>query len=293
MTHRLPPLNTLRTFEAAARHLSFTQASTELNVTPSAISHQIKLLEDNLGVRLFRRENNRLLLTDAGCYLLPECTASFGRLLEVTQRVRDLGNGRSLNIALRPYFAQKWLMPRIGQFWQRHPEIELVLQHNLSSVAGEGIDLVIAWGDGHFPGMESHLLVNGDMTPVCHPSLLQRYGGSMRPCDLVEQVLLDEENTQNWDVWLAQAGVPSLVPRKRMSIDDTNVRLHATIDGQGFSLTCLSLLQRELNEATLVAPFATVLPHYSYYLLYKTDVLSNPKAKTFIDWLLAEVQATG
>ncbi|MNP57744.1 Glycine cleavage system transcriptional activator [compost metagenome] len=111
----------------------------------------------------------------------------------------------------------------------------------------------------------------------------------MTPADLAEQVLLDEENTENWQLWLARAGVPDLTPRKRMSIDDTNVRLHATIDGQGFSLTCPTLLQRELQEGILIAPFTTVLPHYSYYLLYKPDVLANPKAKTFIDWLLAQL----
>lgn len=290
MTNRLPPLNTLKTFEVAARHLSFTQASLELNVTPSAISHQIKLLEENLGVRLFRRENNRLLLTDAGSYLLPECSRSFAHLLEVTQKVRDLGNGRPLTIALRPYFAQKWLMPRVPSFWQQHPEIELSLHHTIqfSPTSLDACDIAIAWASGHFPGLESHLLVNGDLTPVCSPATAKTLGSPPTAAALAGQVLLDEETSDNWDRWLELAGQPRLKPFKRVSIDDTNVRLHAAIDGQGFILTCLSLLERELSEGTLVAPFPTALPHYSYYLLYRPDVLSNPQARIFIDWLKAQ-----
>lgn len=287
MINRLPPLNTLKTFEVAARHLSFTQASLELNVTPSAISHQIKLLEESLGVRLFRRENNRLLLTDAGNYLLPECTRSFSHLLEVTQRVREVGTGRPLTIALRPYFAQKWLMPRASLFWQQHPDIELSLHHTIqfSPTSLDACDIAIAWGSGLFPGLESYLLVNGDLTPVCNASVLKRLGETPDVSSLTGQVLLDEESPENWDRWLELSGQPRLKPFKRVSIDDTNVRLHAALDGQGIMLTCLSLLERELREGTLIAPFPCVLPSYSYYLLYRPDVLSNPKAQIFIDWL--------
>ncbi|MFV3372465.1 LysR substrate-binding domain-containing protein [Pseudomonas sp. NY15435] len=290
MTNRLPPLNTLKTFEVAARHLSFTQASLELNVTPSAISHQIKLLEENLGIRLFRRENNRLLLTDAGSYLLPECSRTFAHLLDVTQKVRELGNGRPLSIALRPYFAQKWLMPRVSSFWQQHPEIELSLHHTIqfSPTSLDTYDIAIAWASGHFPGLESYLLVNGDLTPVCSPRTLTALGEPVTAASLAGQVLLDEETPDNWDRWLEMAGQPRLKPFKRVSIDDTNVRLHAAIDGQGFILTCLSLLDRELSEGTLVAPFHTALPHYSYYLLYRPDVLNNPQARIFIEWLKAQ-----
>lgn len=291
MNNRTPPLNTLKTFEAAARHLSFTQASLELNVTPSAISHQIKLLEENLGVRLFRRENNRLLLTEAGSYLLPECTRSFAHLYEVTQRVRELGNHRPLTIALRPYFAQKWLMPRISTFWQQHPEVQLSFHHTIqfSATSLDSCDIAIAWGNGNFPGLESHLLVNGDLTPVCSPTVAAQLGNPANPSQLAEQVLLDEERPDNWDNWLALAGEARMKPGKRVAIDDTNVRLHAALDGQGLTLTCLSLLDRELHEGTLVAPFPQALPHYSYYLLYRQDVLYTPGAQSLIDWL--KVQA--
>lgn len=290
MPQRLPPLNTLRTFEVAARCLSFTQASLELHVTPSAISHQIKLLEDDLGVRLFRRDNNRLLLTDAGAYLLPQCATLFTELMNAAQKVREMGMGRPLNIALRPYFAQKWLLPRMADFWQKHPDIELALHHTIHMPAftDDSIDLAIAWSDGNFPGLESRLLVNGDLTPVCNPRILKPNHGNLSPDLLADHVLLDEETPANWDRWLELAGIAKLRPRKRIGIDDTNVRLHAAVDGQGFMLTCLSLLERELREGILVAPFDLALPHYSYYLIYKSDSATNQKTQTFIDWLMAQ-----
>lgn len=290
MPQRLPPLNTLRTFEVAARCLSFTQASLELHVTPSAISHQIKLLEDDLGVRLFRRDNNRLLLTDAGAYLLPQCATLFNELMNAAQKVREMGMGRPLNIALRPYFAQKWLLPRMADFWQKHPDIELALHHtiHIPAFADDSIDLAIAWSDGNFPGLESRLLVNGDLTPVCNPRILKPNHGNLSPDLLADHVLLDEETPANWDRWLELAGIAKLRPRKRIGIDDTNVRLHAAVDGQGFMLTCLSLLARELREGILVAPFDLALPHYSYYLIYKSDSATNQKTQTFIDWLMAQ-----
>ncbi len=293
MPQRLPQLNTLRTFEVAARHRSFTQAATELHVTPSAISHQIKLLEDELGIRLFRRENNKLLLTEAGVYLMQECTAVFERLAAIAQGVRKFGSEKKLNIALRPYFAQKWLMPRIGSFWEMHPEVELALHHTIKepSFADGAIDIWICWGDGNFPNLVSALLVNGDLTPVCSPRILQAYDAPLSPAILADHCLLDEELPDNWNRWLEIAGQPTLTPRKRVSIDDTNVRLHAAIDGQGFLLTCLSLLQRELKEGILVAPFDCALPHYSYYAVYKNEILDNPKARAFIEWLQGSAAA--
>lgn len=288
MSQRLPPLNTLRAFEVAARNLSFTQAALELHVTPSAVSHQIKILEDDLGVRLFRRENNKLLLTDAGACLVKECTSIFARLAVITQQVREHGSGSKLNIALRPYFAQNWFMPRVVSFWERHPDIDLALHHTikLPSPSDAAIDIAIVWGDGNFPDFDSRLLINGDLTPVCSPRILRSHGARLTPDILRDHVLLDEESPANWDLWLESAGQPKLRPRKRISIDDTNVRLHAAIDGQGFALTCLSLMGRELKEGQLVAPFDYALSRYSYYMIYKHQVVENPKARAFIDWLV-------
>ncbi len=292
---RLPPLNSLRVFETAARHLSFTQAALELHVTPSAVSHQIKLLEDDIGVKLFRRENNKILLTEAGACLLEECTSIFLRLTSVMQKVRDRGASQKLNIALRPYFAQKWLIPHIGDFWESHPGIELALHHMIKapSFSDGSIDIAIIWGDGNFPDLSTRLLVNGDLTPVCSPRLIAPQAVPPSPEILAAHTLLDEETPDNWDRWLKSSGHPDLRPRKRIGIDDTNVRLHAAINGQGVLLTCLSLLEPELREGILVAPFEYQMPHYSYYLAHRPEILdTNPAARVFIDWLVSHTART-
>lgn len=292
MSRRLPPLNALRSFEAAARCLSFTQAAAELHVTPSAVSHQVKLMEDDLGTRLFRRDNNRLLLTEAGMYLLPRCTAIFEQLSDLAQGVRGMNAPRPLNLSLRPYFAQKWLLPRLADFWKRYPQIDVSLHHSIQppTFASDQFDLAVVWGDGQFPGLEARLLVNGDLIPVCHPSIL---GGArtVSPEVLAEHVLLDEEAPHNWDRWLEAAGAAHVKPRRRISIDDTNVRLHAAIDRQGFMLTCLSMIERELKEGILIAPFRTALPHYGYYLVYRKDAETKDGVRTFVEWIVA--QASG
>lgn len=290
MSERLPPLNNLRAFEIAARHLSFTQAAFELHITPSAVSHQIKLLEDEIGVKLFRRDNNRLLLTDAGAYLLEECTYIFQRLTSATQKVREHGVGRKLHIALRPYFAQKWLVPHIGDFWEKYPDIEISLRHTIEipEFSDRSVDIAIVWGDGNFPNFQRQLVVNGDLTPVCSPRLLSLESRTHASRLLTQSTLLDEETSDVWDQWLKLAGYEHLVPHKRISIDDTNVRLHAAINGQGILLTCLSMLKQELRDGTLVAPFKYSMPRYSYYILYRGDIHDeNHSAQVFIDWLMA------
>lgn len=157
---------------------------------------------------------------------MPRCAAIFEQLIDVAQSVRDMNAARPLNLSLRPYFAQKWLMPRLVDFWERHPEIEFSLHHTIQtpSFAKERVDVAIVWGDGQFPGLESRLLLNGDLTPLCHPSVL---GENCVPTLelLAHQVLLDEESPHNWNRWLELAGAGDVRPRRHISIDDTNVRL--------------------------------------------------------------------
>jgi DNA-binding transcriptional LysR family regulator len=290
MSVRLPPLNNLRAFEIAARYLSFTQAASELHITPSAVSHQIKLLEDEIGVKLFRRDNNRLLLTEAGTYLMEECSHIFQRLEAATQKVREHGVGRKLQIVLRPYFAQKWLIPHIGGFWEKYPDIEISLRHSAETpdFLDTSVDLAIVWGDGNFTGLESQLVATGDLTPVCSPRLVSSVPADRTSAVLEQSTLLDEDTSENWDQWLKLAGYEGLIPRKRLSIDDTNVRLHAAINGQGVMLTCLSLLGQELRDGVLVAPFKCAMPHYSYYVVYRSGTDDKDQSlNVFVQWLMA------
>lgn len=293
MPQRLPSLNALRVFEAAGRHLSFTQAALELHVTQSAISHQIKLLEEDLGTRLFQREGTKLLLTEDGEQLLPALSRLFAEMVAAVDAVRVSTRQRPLDILLRPYFAHEWLIPRLERFWQAHPDIDLHLVHSIQppDFSNHQIDLAIQWTRQPSPEFESVLLLKGDLTPVCSPRLLEARGGSLHPAELREYPLLDEESPDNWDHWLALAGVAGLAPRKRISIDDTNVRLQAAIDGQGFMLTCPSLLRYEVVRGRLlVAPFDIMLPSYSYYLVYPKNTPLKPQLRRFIDWILAEAR---
>ena len=170
---RLPPLNTLRSFEVAGRHLNFSRAAEEFNVTQSAVSHQMKLLEERLGARLFKRANNGLILTDAGQRLLPAVRDSFARLEKVVAEIDAEARETPVRVALRPYFAVKWLAPRLGRFWQRHPAIELWLNHTIERVAfaDDDVDLAIEWSTGERADVGADRLVGGGLTPVFSPAL--------------------------------------------------------------------------------------------------------------------------
>lgn len=289
MSQRLPSLNALKAFEAAGRCLSFTRAASELHVTASAISHQIKMLEEDLGVRMFVRENSRLALTPQGERLLPVLTQLFGQMASAIDAVRVSGKQRPLNVMLRPYFAQKWLIPRLQEFWVAHPDVDLQLVHSIHAPDFTQVDLAIQWTEQPGAEFESILLVNGDLTPVCSPLMLARLTVPATPDQLCEHVLLDEESPRNWDRWLELAGA-QCTPRKRISIDDTNVRIGAAADGQGFVLTCLSLLKAELACGELVAPFDLAMPCYSYYLVYPKATLQRREVLDFIDWIVAEAR---
>ena len=291
MTQRLPSLNALKAFEAAGRHLSFTKAATELHVTQSAISHQVKMLEEDLGVRMFLRDGSKLVLTPDAAQLLPILTNLFAQMACAVDSVRISGKHKPVNVVLRPYFAQKWLIPRLEQFWAAHPDVNLELVHSTALPDFAHASLGIVWIDSVPPDWEAVELVNGDMTPVCSPQMLRRYSRPITPQDLAHEILLDEAKPENWDAWLALAGVPGLQPRRRISIDDTNVRVRAARDGQGFVMTTLALLQHELAAGELVAPFQHSLRRYSYYLVYPKQTLIRREVRQFVDWVVGQARA--
>jgi len=290
MARDLPPLNALRFFEAAARHLSFTRAAEELHVTQAAISHQMKALETHLGVRLFRRLPRRLLLTEEGQRLLPVVHDAFDRIAHTARRLAKEGESGPLIVMLRPYFAARWLSPRLSQFWERHPDIDLRLHHSIDPVVDferERVDMAVRWGRGEWPGVEVELLLPVRVTPVCSPKLLRGPHPLRRPADLRHHTLLHEESYDLWAKWLAAAGVHDLEARGPI-IDDTNVRTQAAIDGQGVTFGALSLLADDLATGRLVAPFPLTLDDLAYYIVYPPGALARPKVKVFRDWLLEE-----
>ncbi|MFP6744301.1 MAG: transcriptional regulator GcvA [Alphaproteobacteria bacterium] len=297
MTSNLPSPVALRAFEAAARHLSFTRAAAELNVTQAAVSHQIKALESHLGVRLFHRLTRRLTLTDEGDTLYSVVGDAYQRIAGAIDRLRVADSGGTLSVSLEPFIAAAWLSPRIGRFWQRHPNIELHLHHTAEPVdfRQSGIDLAVVWGADAdvWPGLTAELLLRVRVTPVCSPRLLEGPHPLRVPDDLRHHTLLQDVGHQGWRRWLAAAGATKVPTDVGPVIDDHNVAMHAAMEGQGVVLGESSFIAHDIAARRLVRPFKLdVGIEAAYHILYPADALARPKVRAFRDWLLEEV-ATG
>lgn len=290
MSRDLPSLTSLRAFEAAARHLSFTKAAAELHVTQAAISHQVKGLEQHLGVRLFRRLTRRLLLTDEAQTLLNVVQRSFDNIAGTVQQLSKQSSHGTLDVVLRPFFAARWLSQRLSRFWVQHPEITLRLHHSSATIdfPQADLDLAVRWGDGNWQGVEVELLVPAKIAPVCSPSVLEGDLPLRTPADLRHHSLMHDEHADLWPRWFAGVGLPDIDTPVGPVIDDTNVRIQAAIDGQGFTLAPLALLRDDIATGRLVTPFDYVLDHLGYYIVYPRGSLAQPKIRAFRDWLLAE-----
>ena len=222
MATRLPPLNALRTFEAAARHLSFTKAADELFVTQAAVSHQIRTLEEHLGTALFRRMNRSLMLTDEGQALLPAVREAFDLLSAGVRRVQDLCCGGVLTISTTPSIAASWLAGRIARFQALHPEVELQLSATarLVDFAREDVDCGIRHGMGDWPGLISQRLFQTALVPVCSPLLLDGRNPLGCPGDLAHHTLLHAlDDPDDWRLWLRAAGIDGVDPKRGLKFE--------------------------------------------------------------------------
>ena len=247
MTRRLPSLNALRAFEAAARHLSFTKAAEELHVTQAAISHQVKSLEEQLGLPLFRRLNRRLLLTDAGQTYVSSLTEAFDGIAEATERATAQSGGGSLRISTLPSMAAKWLLPRLARFRTRHPEIDVFVSasHGLADFRRDDLHLAIRYGKGTYPGLEAVLLMDDDIFVVCSPQLLAAGPPLSTPADLRHHTLLHDTSVEagrrDWRNWLERAGETGVDPDRGPGFSDANLILEAVMASEGVALTRRSL----------------------------------------------------
>jgi LysR family glycine cleavage system transcriptional activator len=295
MGRRLPPLNALRAFEAAARHMSFTKAAAELNVTQAAVSHQIKALEERLGLPLFRRLNRQLLLTDAGQAYLPEVREAFDRLASATDRLLTRDSTGVLTVTLLPSFAAKWLVPRLGRFREGHPEIDVRVSpsERLVDFAREDVDIGIRHGLGRYPGpLRADFLLAENVFPVCSPKLLEGPKPLRCPEDLRHHTLLHDDYHQDWRMWLMAAGVTSVDPSRGPRFDDSSMVLQAAIGGQGVALGRSALVATDLAAGRLVKPFdITLASPLAYYLVYPSATADRPKIVAFRNWILAEARA--
>ncbi len=293
MARKLPPLNALRAFEAAGRHLSFSKAAEELHVTPAAISHQIKGLEEWLGVRLFRRLNRQILLTDAGQRYLPGLREGFDSLAVATDRVVAHQSSGALTLSAMSSFSAKWLVPRLPRFRERHPDIDIRLSTNDSLVdfSREDFEVAIRFGRGNWPGVEAIWLLSEDIFPVCSPTLLAGDKPLHRPEDLAFHTLLHDDFYIDWQMWLQAAGLEGINPDQGPAFSDSSFVLQAAIDGQGVALARSVLAQADLAAGRLVRPFDVSLPAgYAYYLVYPSAYADRPKILAFREWLLDEAK---
>jgi LysR family glycine cleavage system transcriptional activator len=300
VSRKLPPLNALRAFEAAARHLSFTKAAEELHVTPAAISHQIKGLEAYFGTPLFRRRNRSLLLTDAGQLCLPGLTDGFDALADAVRTVDTRRESGPLSVSTTPSLAGQWLVPRLERFHQAHPDIDVRLHAGIELVdLSEGdMDLAVRFGCGDYPGLHVTRLFGVNYAPICSPALLENAAPLAKPEDLRHHTLLhdvwhqENDTSADWRMWLTAARVEDVDASAGPRYSDTNLTIAAAVAGQGVALVADVLITGDLRAGRLVKPFEVSLnTDCAYYIVSTPQAAKQPQVKAFRDWLVAEADA--
>ncbi|MGO4391619.1 LysR family transcriptional regulator [Variovorax sp. M-6] len=289
MTRPHLPLNALRAFECAARHLSFTLAAAELHVTQAAVSQQVRGLESRLGVALFRRLPRGLALTDEGHALLPVLVDAFGRMEAVIQQFDNGHFFEVLSIGVVGTFAVGWLMPRLRLFRESCPFIDLRLMthNNVVDLAAEGLDFAIRFGDGNWPGLLADPLLPAPLTVLCAPAVAVRVH---RPQDLAHETLLRSYRAEDWPGWFAAAGLDCPAIRGPV-FDSSRLMVEAAVQGAGVALAPASMFERELQEGRLMRPLAIEVMTGSYWLTRLRSRPSSPAMGLFRNWLLAEAGA--
>ncbi|NGX95828.1 MAG: transcriptional regulator GcvA [Candidatus Afipia apatlaquensis] len=289
MTARLPSLNGLRAFEAAARHLSFTHAAQELNVTQTAISHQIRRLEEELGIRLFIRQSRALALTPQAAEYLPGIRAAFQDLRTATDRLLRKGDDRVLTISTLTSLAVKWLLPRLSTFQEQHPEIDvrITTSTELVDFRTSNVDAAIRYGQGRWPGLDAEWLMAEHLFPVCSPKLLTGERALRRPEDLEHVTLLHTSSTiDDWRLWLTAAGLPAHLSQNRgLTFDLAFMTIQAAIDGLGVAMGHTAYVADDVANGRLVVPFNVSMPSAGYYFVTPQDRPATPKLNLFRDWL--------
>ncbi len=294
---RLPPLNSLRAFESAARWLSFAKAADELNVTPAAVSQQIRLLEDFLGIALFRRMTRAVDLTEEAKTVLPLVTEGFDKLAEAVERLaRDQESGL-LTVSSAPTFAARWLLPRLPDFSERYPDIDVRLDASLDTrdFHRDGIDVGIRLGTGHYPGLHVVKVLSENISLVCSPKLQSGSNPLRVPEDLKNHRLLHVEwgkfsmPLPDWRMWTRAAGVEGIDVEHGPRFTVENLAIEAAINGDGVALVSNYAVAEDLKAGRLVKPFDLMLQaDFAYWLVCPHEHLRRTRVRVFCDWLLAE-----
>ncbi|MBP5946714.1 MULTISPECIES: transcriptional regulator GcvA [unclassified Pseudomonas] len=298
MPVRLPSLNGLRAFESAARHMSFTQAAEELNVTQTAISHQIRRLEAELGVPLFLRLKDGLALTEDGQAYLPGIRSAFHELRYSTEQLLASRNTSVLTISTLVSVASKWLLPRLPAFQQAFPDIDVRVSASTDLVDFRkgGIDAAIRYGRGDWKGLRADWLMSDEVFPVCSPALLAGAQALKTPADLLNHTMLQVSGmtSGDWNTWLSAAGhPPQLAKAPRLTFDLAMMAVQAAVDGQGVCIGRSTYVDDDLRAGRLVAPFDLRLQDdLGFYLVTPVETADSKKIVALRTWLLALRQNT-
>ena len=284
----------MRAFEAAARHLSFTLAAHELHVTQAAVSHQIKSLEDHLGMPVFKRLNRALVLTSAGQALFPAVSEALDIMASAVDRLHNQDQSGELTITTMDSFAATWLVPKLGRFRKSNPDIDVRITTTDTSVdfARVNVDMAIRYGAGDWPGLSVERLMTEEVFPVCAPSLLQSGPPLCCPKDLKNHTLLHDDLRVDWRMWLMASGEDNVDAGKGPGYQHSNLVLLAAEQGDGVALARSVLVQDALAAGRLVKPFDVTMPtEYAYYMVCPHENLDRPKVKAFRQWLIHEARA--
>jgi LysR family transcriptional regulator, glycine cleavage system transcriptional activator len=291
MLRRLPPLNAIKAFEAAARSQSFTRAAEELNVTQGAVSQQVKALEATLGIKLFNRERQRLVITEAGREYLEVVRDALDRIAVGTERLVQRQSSGVLTISTSPDFAAKWFVYRLGRFAESHPEIDLRVAATAQHVdfAREDVDVAVRHGDGRWAGLEAVRLCSERLFPVCSPKFISGRNRITTASDLLKFPLLRLHDWNTWTKWFEAAGVPAGYTAHGPILNSASMLIDAAVDGQGVALARTALAAWDLINGRLVRPIHVSLRmSNTYWIVCPNATLSVPKIATFRKWLLAE-----
>lgn len=290
----LPPLKALQTFEVASRHLSFQQAAEELDVTSTAISHQIKVLEDYLEVSLFRRRPRPLALTEAGQLLYPVVRESLDSIAEAIAQLKQTPLSTALTVSVTTVFAAKWLVPRLAEFQQTHPKIDLRLQtsNDVVNLQQQTVDLAIRYGKGNYPGLAVHRLMSDRFVPVCSPRLLENNPPISKPGDVTHYPLLHFEwihfgiDAPDWKNWFSAAGLNTIDSDPGLKFNEESLAIQAAISGQGVALCSTVHVADDVALGFLVQPLNMTLDGFNYSAVYLDNHPKEVMILKFIDWLV-------
>jgi LysR family glycine cleavage system transcriptional activator len=289
MNRDIPPLNALKAFDAAARHLSVKMAADELCVTPGAISQLLKSLEAHLGVKLFKRVTRGIFLTDAGRDYLPAVRNAFRQIADATRRVRSSADDGMLTVSATPFFTSSWLVPRMQSFRESNPDIDLqiVTSSALADFSRSSVDVAVRHGVGRYPGLRSDHIVAVEMVAVASAGLVERLGAPRCAADLVGWPHVQDADRKGWSLWFQANGVEEFRSPRGPSFDDSSLILKAILSSHGAGLLPAAMIAAELASGDLVQLLdATLIDDLAYYLVCPEHTQDNRKVAIFRNWIL-------